>query len=220
MQGNWKLYKIVNVQSGKEYVGITTRSLNTRLIEHLSRLKKNYHPSVKMKIDYDLYGKKSFTIELIKESDFDCISQMEKELTRRTVVDGYNTIIGGFDSEERGNSSRVYQQKLKDNPELMEKRRSDLSFWNKGKVMSEEAKFKMSQAKKGKKWKIEHVEKRSKQYTGQGNPNAGKFAIYLNNKTGIFYETPDLLKLLGISKSCLIKYNRSKNDKVSDFLKV
>lgn len=216
----WKVYKIINLITNKIYVGVTKRCLNIRLIEHLSRLKRGVHPSNEMKIDYEKYGKKSFLIELVKEGEFEDVCKIEKDLTKKTVIDGYNTIVGGFDAEERGNAGRIFHKKLRNNPEMMRKWSEDLSLWNKGKVMSEDARKKMSIAGKGRKWKPEYKVNRSLQYSGSGNPNAGKFSTYLNTQTGIFYETPDLLNLLGISKSCLVKYNRDRNNKVNNFIKV
>lgn len=214
------LYQIINLFNNKKYIGVTKRSIDRRFIEHLSRLKKRIHSSKEMQKDFDIYGRKAFKIELIKIGQFDEICLLEKELTKETIISGYNVIIGGLDSEERGNASRVYVNILKNNPEMYVRRLANLSKWNKGKIMSESAKKKMSEAKLGKKWKEEHKINRSIKYSGSGNPNAGKFSTYLNTQTGVYYNTPEILELLSISKSCLINYIQKKNRKINNFIKV
>ena len=201
------LYQIINTVTNRKYIGVTKRRVETRFIEHLSKLKNGVHSSKKMQNDYELYGRDKFKIEVIKVSDFNEICLLEKELTKVTYLEGYNVIIGGMDLEERGNAGRVFHDKLRKNPKLMENWVSNLSKWNKGKSMSEEARKKMSEKRKGVKWDDIKKKNRSILFSGSGNPNANNFSIYLNIETGIYYNTPDLLSLIGISKSCLISEN-------------
>lgn len=214
------LYKIYNTINNKEYIGVTTRELRIRLIEHLSRLKRQKHPSNIMQMDYNKHGKGIFKIELINKGESDYIYKLEKELTKKTVIDGYNVIIGGNDKDERRSASLIFVKICKENPDILKKRAILFSNIHKGRKASEEAKKKMSLAKKGKKMTEEYKKKRSIQYSGNGNPNAGNFSIYLNLQTGIYYQTPDLLQLLNISKSSVLKYIRDNNPKISNYLKV
>ena len=57
-------YKITNVKNGSFYIGITT-NYEKRKKQHFNNLINKKHPNYKMQKDFDLYGIKSFTFEII-----------------------------------------------------------------------------------------------------------------------------------------------------------
>lgn len=218
--GNTILYKVFNINNNREYIGITKRSLRVRLIEHLSRLKKGVHPSQLMKEDYHLYGKQSFKIEVVKSGNFNDMCLMEKELTRSTIITGYNIIIGGMDNEERASAANVFRNKLNSDPALMKEFIRKISVGNIGKKMSLEARDKMSKTRKGRVWEDERKLNRSKAYSGAANPNAGKYRLYLNVVTGIYYTTPELYSYLGKNKSMTTHLFKTHSPIIKNFIKV
>lgn len=145
---------------------------------------------------------------------------MEKELTKNTIINGYNIIIGGFDNEERRGASAILRDKLKNDLEFKSYFGKMVAEGSRGRVISDDTRKKMSDVRKGRKWKPDWIENRRIMYSGTGNPNAGKYSTYLNINTGIYYETPEILTLLGISRSSLIKYNKANSKKMNDFIKV
>lgn len=212
------LYEIVNIINSKRYIGVTTMTLKQRWCVHLYKLRHGI-ATEKLQLAFNEFGEKCFIINKIKIGNLESMLLCENELTKETVLNGYNTIIGGGGKEERFNSIQIFWDKIRSNPEYAQLYYKKLSNINKGKIVSDETKQKMSLSRKGKKWKEEHKANRSILYSGIGNPNAGNFSIYLNTQTGIYYNTPELLKFLGVGKDCLNKYIRYNNVKVNNFIK-
>ena len=207
------LYEITNTLNGGKYIGVTTLRLKERWAVHLYKLRHNIAPT-KIQEDFNKYGEAAFCIKEIKRGELYEMLILEKELTKETVINGYNSIIGGGDSEERKGASLVFRKYLKDNPTeafIFYKRIRDSNI---GKKHSEDTKAKMSVAKKGKLWSDEYKTNRSKAYSGNGNPNYGNYKIYLNNQTGIFYTTPELQSYLGVKS----KINKVHSSKLSNFI--
>lgn len=170
------LYEILNKITLQRYIGVTIQKLNIRWSRHLYLL-RNGTATEKMQKAFDEYGEVCFCIKKIKEGDRVAMLLLEKELTKETVISGYNTIIGGGDSEERRASSLIFREKLKVNPIYAKEFYKKVGNSNRGNKMSEEAKAKMSDSKIGKKWKEEHRLNRSVLYSGGGNPNSGNYAV-------------------------------------------
>jgi group I intron endonuclease len=91
----FSLYKIVNLSSGKFYVGVTCRDISTRFNEHLSTAKcclgiqSHFYRALRKN------GRKGFSIELIFEVD-DRVQAMEAEI--RLIAElkpDYNSTLGG-----------------------------------------------------------------------------------------------------------------------------
>ena len=212
------LYEIRNKMNGKCYVGVTMQTIKQRMATHLYRLRRE-KATEKLQSDYNKYGEDSFDVNILEKGNLADMYLLEKELSKQTVLDGYNTIIGGGDIEERKASSAMLRKKLNEDVGFREAYCNKLSIGNKGRVVSEESKLKMSKAKSGRRWKAEHRENRKKAFSGNGNPNAGNYKIFLNINTGIYYTRSELVSYLGISQSSLTKYFKTNDDKVSSFIK-
>lgn len=133
------IYKATNKENGMAYIGQTIRSLNSRIVSHLSGAKfgdNNYFHSALLK-----YGKKNFKWEVLcvckslKE-----LSKKEKELINKfkTLYPyGYNLTVGGNKSNQNTKGHR-----------LTEEHKKKISESEKGKIASEETKRKMSKSRK------------------------------------------------------------------------
>jgi group I intron endonuclease len=110
------IYKIVNIENNKIYIGKTSRELNDRKIEHLSDARVGSELPIHRAIRK--YGEKSFAFETIDEAD------TEVELSHREVYwiskynsyeDGYNASRGG-DGAGAGENHHMYGKHGADNP--------------------------------------------------------------------------------------------------------
>lgn len=163
------VYCVLNTETGKRYVGSTTRIRN-RKRQHLSDLRKHKHPSKLMQDDYDSFGEHSFVFfELEEVLTF---SRDELHAAEQRWIDKYspeyNTVMviknyfPKFSDEAR---ERARQAKIgrKQSQEEKDKRAQSIrEFWarpeNKGRK-------KISQQQR---------ELLSKINTGENNPNWGK----------------------------------------------
>jgi len=82
-----KIYKIINKENGKVYIGCTIYTLKKRFEEHLYRCLKTDIPT-KLYNSMRKYGTENFEIELIEECDLDCIYETEKKYIE--IYDSYN----------------------------------------------------------------------------------------------------------------------------------
>jgi hypothetical protein len=212
------LYEIVNSKNRKRYIGVTTMTIKQRWCVHLYKIRHSMATD-KIQEAFNEYGESSFYINQLSSGDLDNMLLMEKELTKETIINGYNTIIGGGDSEERSSSAKIFHEKLKNNPEYKSIFYKNISHKNTGKRRSFETKRKMSIAKLGVKWLEAHKNNRSKQYSGNGNPNAGNCKIFLNTQTGIFYSTPEMLTHFNIVKRTLTEWYKKSDARIFYFLK-
>jgi hypothetical protein len=95
--GGYKLYLIRNASSKKVYVGITIGSLQARLKQHFSAVRRGRKSALCNAIKK--YGESAFTIELIRDDakSFEELQQQEIDeiAARNTIKAGYNTAFGG-----------------------------------------------------------------------------------------------------------------------------
>jgi group I intron endonuclease len=213
---NLTLYRIVNTKNNKKYIGITSNALKSRWAYHLHRLRHGKAPA-KLQSAYDEYGESSFIIEPIASGNKSDIMLLERELSTLTVVDGYNSVIGGGGADEMRRISAVGKLKMKTNPEHRRMVGDKISKANKGRVISEATKEKMSKTRKamGLKWSDDMRAKVAETKARTGS-RYGRFKLFLNIETGIFYTTPELQLYFGKSK-----YLRNMGDvRLNKFIKL
>ena len=155
------IYKITNTVNGKSYIGRTIHDAEkTRIRQHL-----NGKGNEEVKKDIEKYGKDAFTYEILHDGIIpEFLGMLEKEAVAKfNTVDphGYNLTIGG------GSCSETIRLKL--------------SKAQRGKILSEEHRRKMSEATKGEKHhqygkplSEETKRKLSEANKGENNPMSGK----------------------------------------------
>lgn len=107
------IYKITNKINNKIYIGLTTRTLETRWKEHLR------HSSQKIDIAISEFGKENFTIEQIEECPNEMLDEREQFWISyyNSFNDGYNLTAGGRDNKVILRPDKVEEV---------------LTFWNNG----------------------------------------------------------------------------------------
>lgn len=91
----WIIYSMLSKTSNKQYIGITSRDINTRLTEHRCYAKNNsnhhFHRAIR------LYGSIDFSLKILEESKDEEAYDLEKFYINKhnTFKDGYNMTIGG-----------------------------------------------------------------------------------------------------------------------------
>jgi group I intron endonuclease len=85
------IYKIINIKTGKCYVG-STKNFNIRWNQHLVNLKNGNHSSVKLQRSFDKHGEESFEFHIIEYVKY------EKDL----IIDKENYWIAQLDSKKNG----------------------------------------------------------------------------------------------------------------------
>ena len=63
------IYRFVNKENGKQYIGSTTRNPKRRITEHKSRLRHGKHHGNHFQRAWDKYGEDSFEAEILFEDD-------------------------------------------------------------------------------------------------------------------------------------------------------
>lgn len=151
------VYCIKCYETGKVYIGQTTRSCDKRVKEHLTREIKNS----KLWKAVKKYGKEKFYYGIIEEcyTSMDDLNEMEKKYIKKfnSIESGYNTAEGGWNAiptEEIRKKLSIAQKGRKHSKESLEKMRlANIGEKNPmyGRKASEETRLKMSLAHIGKK---------------------------------------------------------------------
>ena len=99
---NSGIYKIINLQTGKYYVG-STKDFKKRKQTHFSGLKNNYHPNKHLQNAYNKYGIDNFKFEVVEYVQEELLLDIEQSyIDDSTKEDIYNkTYIagaGGYDA--------------------------------------------------------------------------------------------------------------------------
>ena len=99
---NSGIYKIINLQTGKYYVG-STKDFKKRKQTHFSGLKNNYHPNKHLQNAYNKYGINNFKFEIVEHVEEELLLDIEQSyIDDSTKEDIYNkTYIagaGGYDT--------------------------------------------------------------------------------------------------------------------------
>ena len=93
---NGKIYKIINTETSRVYIGCTINTLKHRFEEHCYRcLKTNIN--TKLCNNIRKYGVDKFIIELIEECSLNVIYKREVEIIKEynSFDDGLNSTVGG-----------------------------------------------------------------------------------------------------------------------------
>jgi len=190
------IYQIRNLVNGKVYVG-SAINLRARWQKHLSNLRYNKHPNIKLQNAFNKYGVDNLIFEIIE-----LVPNKEQLLDREqyyintlnAVNEGYNicpiagNTTGVFHTEESIQKMKVAHSNIS---EETRKRMSEAG--KRRKPISEETRRHMSEAQKGKVLSSTHRENLSKalkgrckgMYTGGARYNAKKVICI---ETGIIYE--------------------------------
>jgi len=134
------IYCVKNKINGKEYIGLTTRSLEARWKQHIyeSNRLDSWEWKTPLGSAIKKYGKETFDVSIIEHCDsIESMKQSERDTIEKrkshVSVGGYNVTKGGD-----GRFGISWSQEIKDK----------IGAAHKGKIMSEESKNKMRLAKK------------------------------------------------------------------------
>ncbi len=97
-------YCITNLLNTKQYIGITTQTINIRWSEHLSRSKYSHSKSA-IHSAIRKYGKENFKIEHIVS----CVSIEYLKLTEIALIEQYNTFRNGYNLTAGGDFKEIHQ---------------------------------------------------------------------------------------------------------------
>jgi group I intron endonuclease len=171
---------------GKIYVGVTTRTLEERKLEHKSDAKNRVNNCNYFYNAIRKYGFDSFTWAIVAETeDMDLLNTLEIfyidlfDSTNRN--NGYNLKSGGFNGRHSEESKRKMSEALKGKKHSKEHCRK-LAEANKNRIFSKETRRKISEAKRGKKFSKEHRQKISESLKGIPKSEETKKKISEANK--------------------------------------
>jgi len=154
------VYRILNTENGKSYIGITSRDVKERWNEHISRARNGVRNS-RIYAAIRKYGVEKFEIVTIDSTD--CENHL-RELEMRYIQE--------FDSYENGYNCNLGGQGVLVFPDEI---RAKISKALKGKAVSKETRRKMSAAKLGNSQYAEHLGEHTAK--GAENPRAKYFLI-------------------------------------------
>lgn len=128
------VYKLTCGVSGKSYVGITARALDTRWFEHVARARQGVRNS-RLYDAMRKYGIDSFTREIVGTAD----TEDEARSLERAFILQFGTFASGYNANEGGCGLLHVPQEMRDR----------IGSAQRGKVISSESRTRMSAAKKG-----------------------------------------------------------------------
>lgn len=135
------IYKIINLETTKYYIG-STKDIKKRTLKHFNELRKNKHHCVHLQRAFNKYGENNFKIEIILE----CENYKEKEqefLDSISFKDLYNvssSASGGdliSNHPDRDDIIAKATNRLLVAPKLGPRFKSDNSNWRGGKTFCE-----------------------------------------------------------------------------------
>ena len=181
-----RIYRIINVVSGKCYIGQTKVSASRRWNEHRRALRKGTHHNAHLQSAWLKYGEDGFKFEIIEDSiaDSETLNQREVYWIKfYGVADrekGYNIEGGGgankiISDETRSKmvkngsseSNKKRMRGLRKGRKLSEEHKASLMKSITGRVCSDETRSKISESHKGKKHTEETRRKQSEAKKGK-----------------------------------------------------
>lgn len=130
-------YLITNKVNGKQYVGITSKTVSQRFYEHIYDAKKGGGKHLCCAIRK--YGEESFIVEtLSRHRKWECLCRQEVKMIRK-----YDTYNKGYNHTFGGDGSKGFKH--------TEEFKNKVSMRHTGKKVSKETRDRLSKALKGKK---------------------------------------------------------------------
>jgi len=153
------LYKILNKNTGKAYIGQTINKPEIRFGYHTQRLKKGTHDNEYLQRSFNKHGIDSFMFyTILKTDDLESLNLYEEQfikILRATDRNfGYNIRPGGLNTKHSEETKKkislagMGRPKTENEVNLIRKRMIGNTYAKaqKGKIVSEEAKKKMSES--------------------------------------------------------------------------
>lgn len=166
-----RVYIITNMVNGKQYVGVTSQTIQARFLEHK---KSSRHPNRKRKLLRAMrkYGEENFKVELLEDNiPYEQITEKEQFYIAKydTYNNGYNMTIGGdgICGYAYGEYWREKMQPVWDSI-YTEERAKKISNALKGTHKSEQHRKKLSEAKK------EYYKTHKNPFTGKHHTDESK----------------------------------------------
>lgn len=213
MQNNTGIYRYINRQNGKSYVG-QSLDLKHRHNEHLSSLRRGADGCVLLQRAWDKYGEDNFTYEII------CLCQPEElDALEIKYVKEFNSYLDGYNCNEGGAGNSGFNHS--------DITKAKISKASRGRQVTTETLRRMSAAQKGRKisdthrrassdaWTTERKQMLSASRSGANNPNFGRVGgnscnsvPVVNNFGEFFFIAVDAAKWCGLKSptnisSCL-----------------
>jgi len=186
----YKIYKITNQLNGKSYIGLTYRSLQIRLNEHITESKKDKNKHFHFHMAIQKYGINNFTYDILID-DIDTLSeanQLEIFYIKQfnTYKDGYNMTEGGGgrDNYYFSDEAKKKMSKSKLGGVLSYEHKDNISKSLKGKPKSDEHRLKVIEAITGLKRSDEVRRVMSERMMGKntGNKNPSAITVHIFNE--------------------------------------
>lgn len=157
MKTNAGIYKITNVINNKIYVG-SSINLKSRKHQHFYRLEKQYHGNNHLQSAYNKYGKDNFKWEIIEYLPL----TEDKEENKKLILEREQYWIDTLDVCNTGyNINKNAEWNF-----CTEETKRKISEGNKGKIVTDEFRIKMSNIIKGRKLSEKNKERLKKLHTG------------------------------------------------------
>jgi len=154
------VYKLRCAVSGKSYVGITARSLDTRWLEHCARARQGVRNS-RLAAAMRKYGEDAFTREIVATAD----TEDQARSLECAFIRQFDTFANGYNANEGGHGWLVMPEEAK--------RKS--AETQRGRTIPASIRAKMSAAKLGRSECAEHFGDHTQK--GAHNPRAIWFAM-------------------------------------------
>jgi group I intron endonuclease len=182
------------IPTGKKYIGMTQKTLNHRVKQHINNTKRDYKVSKKFYNSIKKYGIENFIIGIIEECNINLLSEKEKFYIEKydTYKNGLNSTLGGEgvsgwkhtkETKDKIKKSRKKQIITEEHKEKLRKHKhteewkKQQSERMKGREVKCETRLKISERQKGKKRKpITEEQRKKKSEKLKGRPKTKEHA--------------------------------------------